>query len=98
MEVIVSRSGGLAGIRLVWEVAVDDQPDRDDWVLLIEELPWSAVPPAPPEPDRFVYRIECAPHRATLAERQVTGPWRTLVDRVRETTEPRRQGPGRPRS
>ncbi|UOE44697.1 protealysin inhibitor emfourin [Agromyces larvae] len=98
MDVIVSRSGGLAGLRLVWEVAVDDRPDRDDWVLLIRRLPWQEVPPAPPEPDRFVYRIECAPHTATLAERQLTGPWRELVDRVQDATEPERRGPARPRT
>jgi len=90
MDVIVSRSGGLAGLRLTWEVRVDEQPDADDWYLLIEEIPWSQPPPVPPEPDRFVYRIRCAPHEATLAERQLVGPWRRLVDRVQETSEPER--------
>jgi len=94
MDVIVSRSGGLAGLRLTWEVRVDEQPDADDWYILIAELPWSQPPPAPPEPDRFVYRIRCAPHEATLAERQLVGPWRELVDRVQETTEPERGKPG----
>jgi Emfourin len=93
MDVIVSRSGGLAGLRLTWEVRVDEQPDADDWYILIAEIPWSQPPPAPPEPDRFVYRIRCAPHEATLAERQLVGPWRELVDRVQETTEPERAKP-----
>ncbi|HKH07551.1 MAG TPA: protealysin inhibitor emfourin [Agromyces sp.] len=91
MDVFVSRSGGLAGLRLTWHVRIDDQPDRDDWYLLIEEIPWG-VPPVPPEPDRFVYRIRCEPHEATLAERQLTGPWRKLVDRVQEAAEPERGG------
>ena len=90
MDVIVSRSGGLAGLRLTWEVRVDEQPDAEDWYLLIEEIPWSQPPPVPPEPDRFVYRIRCAPHEATLAERQLVGPWRELVDRVRDASEPER--------
>jgi hypothetical protein len=94
MDVIVSRSGGLAGLRLTWEVRIDEQPDADDWYVLIEEIPWSQPPPVPPEPDRYVYRIRCAPHEATLAERQLTGPWRRLVDRVQETTEPERGRPG----
>ncbi len=98
MDVIVSRSGGLAGIRLVWKVQVDDRPDRDDWVLLLRGIPWDDVPPQPPEPDRYTYRIQCPPHDATLAERQLTGPWRVLVDRVRESTEPRPAGPSRPRT
>ena len=93
MDVIVSRSGGLAGIRLTWEVRVDEQPDAVDWYLLIEEIPWGRPPPAPPEPDRFVFRIRCAPHEATLAERQLVGPWRELVKRVQEVTEPERARP-----
>ncbi|WP_022893505.1 protealysin inhibitor emfourin [Agromyces subbeticus] len=104
MDVIVSRSGGLAGLRLTWHVRVDDQPDSDDWYVLIEQIPWSEPPPLPPEPDRFVYRIRCelqdsAPasraHDATLAERQLTGPWRKLVDLVQDRTEPERAAPTR---
>ncbi|MBM7504410.1 protealysin inhibitor emfourin [Agromyces aurantiacus] len=90
MDVEVVRSGGIAGLRLSWTVNVDDQPDPEEWVLLIERLPWSETPPAPPEPDRYTYRIRCEPHEATLAERQVTGPWRDLVDRVRDVAEPER--------
>jgi len=93
MDVIVSRSGGLAGMQLTWEVRVDEQPDPDEWYILIDEIPWGEPPPLPPEPDRFVYRIRCEPHEATLAERQLTGPWRQLVDRVQETTDPQRHGP-----
>jgi hypothetical protein len=94
MLVSVSRSGGLAGLLLVWEVDVDRQPDRDAWRGLLAEIPWNQARPVPAEPDRYVYRIRCAPHDATLAERQLTGPWRDLVDRVRETAEPRRAKPG----
>ncbi|MEJ3403349.1 protealysin inhibitor emfourin [Rathayibacter sp. YIM 133350] len=91
MRVIVSRSGGFAGMRMTWQVVIDDQPDAPDWRLLVSELPWDEVPAAPATPDRFVYRIryeEPQAHpptrEATLAEQQVQGPWRTLVDRVRE--------------
>ena len=90
MDVFVYRSGGLAGLRLVWHVEVDEQPDRDDWYVLIRRIQWKQPPPVAPEPDRYIYRIRCDPHEATLAERQLTGPWRELVERVRETTEPRR--------
>jgi hypothetical protein len=90
MDVYVYRSGGLAGLRLMWHVEVDEQPDRDDWYILIRRIPWNQPPPVPPEPDRYIYRIRCEPHEATLAERQLTGPWRELVERVRDTTEPRR--------
>ena len=104
MDVEVVRSGGIAGLRLSWTVNVEDQPDPEEWVLLIERLPWSEASPAPLEPDRYVYRIRCEPHEATLAERQVTGPWRDLVERVRDVAEPERapggrstSGPRRPR-
>jgi hypothetical protein len=110
MDVIVSRSGGIAGLRLTWRVDVDTQPDPDRWYVLIREIPWDEAPPTPPEPDRYVYRIRCEPHEAaaqqqpgqsdaaaqareaTLAERQLTGPWRELFDRVREAAEPERGG------
>ncbi|MRG61389.1 hypothetical protein GE115_16150 [Agromyces sp. CFH 90414] len=94
MDVSVSRSGGIGGLRLVWEVDLDREPDRESWEVLLHDIPWDEVPPAPPEPDRFIYRIRCEPHEATLAERQVTGPWRELVDRVRARSEPRRAASG----
>ena len=73
---------------------VGEQPDADRWYLLIEEIPWSQPPPVPPEPDRYIYRIRCEPYEATLAERQLTGPWRELVDRVQQVTEPARGSGG----
>jgi hypothetical protein len=97
MQVSVARSGGLAGLMLVWEVDVDRQPDRAEWEGLLADVPWNSAPAgtaAPIEPDRFVYRIRCAPHEARLGERQLTGPWRVLVDRVRDTVEPTRAAPG----
>jgi hypothetical protein len=53
MDVEVIRSGGIAGLRLTWTVHVEDQPDPEEWELLIERLPWGETPPAPPEPDRY---------------------------------------------
>ncbi|MET0976929.1 MAG: protealysin inhibitor emfourin [Leifsonia sp.] len=111
MRVIVSRSGGIAGIRMSWQVRIEDQPDASDWFVLIRALPWDEVRPAPVSPDRFLYRIrleqpdaaaqkvgEPAPaleepdfpaeREATLAEQQLDGPWRELVDRVRAADRP----------
>lgn len=83
MRVIVSRSGGIAGRRATWEVDIADQPDESRWQELIERVPWSDPPPASPGSDRFVYRITCEPHDATVQEQQLRGPWRDLVDLVR---------------
>lgn len=82
MKVIVSRSGGMAGVRLTWEVRVDEQPDAQTWAEFLNDLPWEAVSDSPPQPDRYIYRIRCAPHEVVLAEPQLSGPWRELVDRV----------------
>lgn len=83
MRVVVSRSGGIAGLLRVWEVRIDDQPDAPDWRELLATLPWDDTPQTAPEPDRYSYRIRCSPHEVVLAEPQVAGPWRELVDRVR---------------
>lgn len=82
MKVVVSRSGGIAGIRLTWEVRVDEQPDAEAWQALLTSLPWDEVGQKNPAPDRFSYRIRCAPHEVVLPEPELTGPWRVLVDRV----------------
>jgi len=89
MKVIVSRSGGIAGIRVTWEVQVDDQPDAPYWRELLSALPWDEAEDAAPPPDRYVYRIRCAPHEVVLPEPQVSGPWKDLVDRVRAVNEDR---------
>jgi hypothetical protein len=89
MKVVVSRSGGIAGIRITWEVQVDEQPDAPQWVDFLQQLPWDDVDTDEPKPDRYVYRIRCAPHEVVLAEPQVAGPWRELVDRVKAVNEGR---------
>ncbi len=83
MKVIVSRSGGIAGIRLTWEVRVDEQADPDNWAKFLSSLPWDEVSESEAGPDRFAYRIRCAPHEVVLSEPDVNGPWRDLIDRVR---------------
>ncbi|MET1045019.1 MAG: protealysin inhibitor emfourin [Microbacteriaceae bacterium] len=87
MKVIVSRSGGFAGLRATWEVQVDEQPDAPRWSAFLQDLPWDDVPSAPPTPDRYVYRIRCESHDVVLTEPQVQGPWRELVDRVRAAND-----------
>lgn len=94
MRVIVSRSGGFAGIRLTWQVQLDDRPDAPEWLALIAELPWNELTPSAPEPDRYIYSIRCAHKSATLTEPQLDGPWRELVTRVQQTVRPEPQRPG----
>ena len=96
MRVEVTRSGGFAGLSRGWQADVDEQPDRDEWLILIDDLPWDDVPAQPSEPDRYTWVIRIAPrereepaqHEASLPEKQLTGGWRELVDRVRECGTP----------
>ncbi|MBH0052989.1 hypothetical protein I6E74_02250 [Salinibacterium sp. SWN139] len=97
MKVQVWRSGGLLGRRVEWAVVVDEQPDPDQWYLLISEIPWNEHPTENTMPDRYTYEIHCEPHEAVIPEQQLVGPWRELVDRVREAdASPRRPQPESP--
>jgi len=82
VKISVSRSGGLAGLTRTWNVIVDDQPDREEWMSLVSSLPWSSRPRVLPQPDRYIYVIRCSRRRITLPEQKVEGPWRELVNRV----------------
>ncbi|KQQ04119.1 MULTISPECIES: protealysin inhibitor emfourin [unclassified Rathayibacter] len=88
MDVIVSRSGGFAGLRRVWRVDVTEQPDERSWLELLQSLPWaeSEAPrtAATGRPDRFVYEIRVQTHHVRLGETELDGAWRELVDRVKK--------------
>ena len=93
--VVVERSGGFAGITRRWTVA-PTASDADRWRALIDACPW---PPSPPErvdqpgvgADRFSWSVTAAcddeRRRADLPEQEVDGPWRALIDAVREERE-----------
>ncbi|WP_208324034.1 protealysin inhibitor emfourin [Diaminobutyricimonas sp. TR449] len=86
MRITVTRSGGFGGLTRSWSIEISG--DEDEWRDLVAHLPWDEVHPAPPQPDRYVYRVRCARREATIPEQQLTGPWRELVDRVREAGDP----------
>jgi hypothetical protein len=88
VKISVVRSGGFAGLSRQWVVIVDQRDDRDDWLRLVHDLPWRDRPHVPPQPDRFVYRIRVSRRQITLAEQQLSGPWRELVERVRAAADP----------
>jgi hypothetical protein len=62
MKVIVSRSGGMAGTCVTWEVQVEKQPDSGSWVDFLNSLPCDDVTDSVAAPDRFAYRIRYGPH------------------------------------
>lgn len=83
----MSRTGGVAGMTRTWSVRVDDGSDeRGDWSALVDACPWDD--PAPPSPgaDRFVYLVRAGDREVRLGEAAVDGPWRRLVDRVRDAS------------
>lgn len=92
--VAVTRTGGMAGMRRRWRV----EPPEDEasaWVELITRCPWDAVTDAdafdPTSADRFSWRIrarcgEELDRIAELADRELTGAWRDLVDAVRDAS------------
>jgi len=88
MKITVTRTGGFAGLTSTWSIVVDDQPDSDSWRDLVESLPWHDRPRSAPQPDRYLYRIQCSRRRVTVPEQALEGPWRELVDRVRDRATP----------
>jgi len=103
VAVTVTRTGGIAGLRRTWRAeAVDD--DVHYWVELIEQCPWDAVTDGTSPDgtgsgrtgirgaDRFLWLLDARcgedAHDAELAESDVDGPWRELIDAVREAGAP----------
>ena len=89
--ITVVRSGGFAGRRQEWQAEVAE-PERDEWMPLIQACPWGHTPTDPTSRDRYLWRIEARGPRlrrsATVPDAHLDGPWRTLVDRVRAGTAP----------
>ena len=91
--VTVTRSGGIAGIRRSWRAQAGEDA-ASPWIARIKECPWDAVQRSrPPQgADRFMWDVNARcgeeARRAELAESDVQGPWRELIDAVREEGTP----------
>ena len=91
--VTVTRTGGIAGLRRKWraEAAADD---ASPWINLIEGCPWDTRQLArfPGGADRFMWSVDARcgadQRQAELADSDVQGPWRELIDAVREAGSP----------
>lgn len=96
--VTVLRVGGIAGVRRMWRVS-PDASDQPEWVDLIDLCPWDDLPAIEAQslPDRFVWSIHArtaqADRTAELGESALTGVWRDLVERVRDSGDPVRLRP-----
>ncbi len=86
--IVVVRSGGIAGLSKQWRA--EPEPERlPRWRELVDSCPWDETPSAAPGADRYQWRIEVhrgdtAVRQARLGDGQLEGPWRSLVDEVRE--------------
>ena len=96
MRIEVSRSGGFAGLVRTWSVDVDDTPDPQVFLILVEACPWDEPDPEPSGADRYVYQLQAGEHHAVLPEPAVEGPWRDLIDRVRQFSPRHGLGPTTP--
>ncbi len=90
MKITVQRSGGVAGMKRTWTVRPEPPEDTDRWQPLIEACPWddvAGISGTTGQPDRFMYSIRADQRRAVLPERELTGPWRDLVECARAAAE-----------
>jgi hypothetical protein len=91
IAVTVTRTGGFAGLRRTWR-AQPDTAEAPQWMALIDGCPWEAADPdrdiAPTGADRYLWRVDArcgdAERAAALADPEVQGPWRELIDAVRD--------------
>ena len=86
--ITVARTGGFAGLRREWTIEVAAPHDAEHWRPIVEACPWDATDGrADGTADGFVYDLRVADHQAVVAERELDGPWRQLVDEVRRSAE-----------
>ncbi|AKV87281.1 hypothetical protein BMW26_01460 [Microbacterium sp. 1.5R] len=85
--IAVVRTGGIAGIRRKWRVE-PDPTETHHWIAMIDSCPWDADSDADSGADRFVWlirvRTPSEERERELPDSALDGPWRELVDAVRE--------------
>ncbi|WP_292832350.1 protealysin inhibitor emfourin [Microbacterium sp.] len=96
LSVVVKRSGGVAGVTRQWRVdAVADESSA--WEELVDRCPWGTPKHAAPTgADRFWWTVSAHRgddrRRAELAEYEIDGPWKVLIDAVRGAAGAERAG------
>jgi hypothetical protein len=91
--VTVTRSGGITGIPRRWRAQAGED-EASPWIARIEGCPWDAVTRDRMSrgADRFMWAVDARcgqdERQAELADADVRGPWRELIDAVREEGSP----------
>ena len=87
IEGVPTSTTGFAGLTRKWTVSCPID-EADDLIALVNACPWRSAQTDSVSRDRFIYVITVrAPSKkrsATLPEASVTGPWKSLVQRVQD--------------
>jgi len=70
--VVVTRSGGFAGIRQSGEVTLGDDPRTPEVESLLDRIDLESVAPHRPMPDRFVYTFDVQGRQVVVGEQDLT--------------------------
>ncbi|WRH25896.1 hypothetical protein GC088_12960 [Arthrobacter sp. JZ12] len=93
MRIVVSRSGGFAGLTRTWSAEISTSEAEERWLPLLEHAPQEGSEDV--QRDRFVYHFAVGYREVTVTESAVQGPWKELLDRVRDAASERHdEGPG----
>jgi hypothetical protein len=71
-KVVVTRSGGFAGIRQSGEATLGDDPRTREIESLLDRIDFAAVGPHEPMPDRFVYTFEVGERQVVVGEQDLS--------------------------
>ncbi|NJC23516.1 putative secreted protein [Arthrobacter pigmenti] len=88
-RIVVSRSGGFAGITRTWSVDVSSDEAQERWLPLLDQVEDFDDDA---QRDRYVYRISVGYREVTVTESAVQGPWKELVERVKDESVAGSQG------
>jgi len=79
-RVVVTRSGGVAGISRTGQMLVGDDPRTPEVESLLDSVDLRSVAASRPQPDRFVFTFEARGERVVVGEHDLTDELRRLAD------------------
>ena len=85
----VSRSGGFAGLTRTWTIEVSAAEAEERWLPLLDQAETSDA--EDPQRDRYVYHIAVGYREVTVTESAVHGPWKELVEWVKNASSSQRE-------
>ena len=77
-SVVVTRSGGLAGLSLTGEMTLGDDPRTPEVESILDGLDLKSFGAHRPQPDRYVYRFDIGDEQVVVGEQDLTPELRHL--------------------